>query len=294
MTELITTFGLPLLACLLMTVILSYLGLHVLKREIIFIDIAVAQTAALGVIIAHLFFHIHADEPLASVFAFGSTLITALFFAVIRRKITTLPIEATIGITYAIVSAGALFIIGKSNSGHSHIQQMLSGSLLWVNAGDIVWSTIAFAFAGICFRLCDRQFQKVSDNYEKAAASGMNVVGLDFLFYALCGIVITAAVRIAGVVVVFCFLIIPATISAMFSSRSGIRLIIAWTAGILSSLCGFIFCAALDFSAGVSVSLMLCLVLIVLSALKLFTSQMSITKKKLLISKKYLKTENEG
>jgi len=256
--------GLPLLACLLMTAVLGYLGLHVLKREVIFIDIAVAQVAALGAIAAHMFLHVHADSPSASAYAFGATLVAALFFAVVRRKIPTLPIEATIGITYAIAVAGALFMIGKSTSGHTHIQQMLTGSLLWVNARDIGWAAFIFAFAGICFRIFSSPLQRISDDYDSAAQSGLNVIGWDFLFYALCGIVITVAVRLTGVVVVFCFLIIPATISAMFSTRWGVRLIIAWGAGIIASVSGLMFCHYWDFSAGVSVALFLGLLLIVL------------------------------
>jgi zinc/manganese transport system permease protein len=257
-----------------MIAVLGYLGLHVLKREVIFIDIAVAQVAALGAIAAHMAFHVHADSPMASICAFGATLIAALFFAIVRRKISTLPIEATIGITYAIVAAGALFMIGKSTGGHTHIQQMLTGSLLWVNARDISWAALAFVFAGICFRLFRGPLQKISDDYDSAAQSGLNVIGWDFLFYALCGIVITVAVRLAGVVVVFCFLIIPATISALFSKKWGVRLIIAWTMGIIGSVSGLVFCQYGDFSAGVSVALFLGLILIVSSILHKFTSLM--------------------
>lgn len=264
MTALMTTLGLPLLACLLMVAVLGYLGLHVLKREVIFIDIAVAQVAALGAIAAHMAFHIHADSPLASACAFGATLIAALFFAIVRRRISTLPIEATIGITYAIVAAGALFMIGKSTGGHTHIQQMLTGSLLWVNGHDIGWAALAFAFAGVCFRLFRGPFQRISDDYDKARKEGANVVAWDFIFYALCGVVITTAVRLAGVVVVFCFLIIPATISALFSDKWGTRLVITWVTGTMGSVAGLLFCQYLDFSAGVSVALFLGILLIVL------------------------------
>ena len=261
MTALIGTLGLPLFACLLMIAVLGYLGLHVLKREVIFIDIAVAQVAALGAIAAHMSFHVHADSPLASICAFGATLIAALFFAIVRRKVSTLPIEATIGITYAIVAAGTLFMIGKSTGGHTHVQQMLTGSLLWVNGCDIGWAALAFAFAGVCFRLFRRPFQRISDDYDKAWNEGMNVVAWDFVFYALCGIVITVAVRLAGVVVVFCFLIIPATISALFSDRWALRLMITWAAGAVGSILGLAFCHRWDFSAGISVALVLGLLL---------------------------------
>ena len=263
MTEWLSTLGLPLMACSLITAILGYLGLHVLKREVIFIDIAVAQVAALGAIVAHMTLHVHADSPLAFACAFGATLVAALFFAVVRRRIPQLPIEAVIGITYAIVAAGALFMIGKSTGGHTHVQQMLTGSLLWVGWRDVGWAALVFAFTGACFRLFRRPFQRISDNYEQAASEGLQVVGWDFLFYALCGIVITVAVWIAGVVVVFCFLIIPATVSALFSDRWGIRLLITWVVGLAGSVAGLMFCRYLDFSAGISVALFLGIILII-------------------------------
>jgi zinc/manganese transport system permease protein len=267
MTGLVTTLALPMLACLLMIAVLGYLGLHVLKREVIFIDIAVAQVAAFGAIAAHMIFHVHADSLQASISAFGTTLIVALFFAIVRKRISTLPIEATIGVTYAIVAAGTLFMIGKSTGGHAHIQQMLTGSLLWVNIQDVGWAAAAFALAGLCFRLFRHPFERISNDYDKATKEGLNVVGWDFLFYALCGIVITAAVRLAGVVVVFCFLIIPATISALFSDKWLTRLFIAWLAGTVGSLLGLIFSRYMDFSAGVSVALLLGLLLTALGTL---------------------------
>jgi zinc/manganese transport system permease protein len=264
----VAMLGLPLLACLMMAGILGYLGLHVIKREVIFIDIAVAQVAALGAIAAHMVFHVHGDSPQALACAVGATLVAALFFAVARHRVSRLPIEATIGITYAIVAAGALFLIGKSTCGHSHIQEMLAGSLLWVEWQDLVRTAVVFAIAGAGFVVCRSPFQEISDNYEEAASKGRNVVAWDFLFYALCGIVITFAVRLAGVVVVFCFLIIPATTSALFATKWHVRLLIAWTAGAIASVTGLLFCQWLDFSAGVSVALFLGVLLAILSIVK--------------------------
>ncbi len=266
--SIVAMLGLPLLACLLLTVILSYLGLHVLKREVIFIDIAVAQIAALGAIAAHMMFHVHGDSPQALACAVGATLLAAAFFAVARHRVSRLPIEATIGITYAIVAAGTLFLIGKSTCGHTHVQEMLAGSLLWVEWKDLVLTAIVFAIAGAGFIVCRRPFQEISDNYEEAANKGRNVILWDFLFYALCGLVITFAVRLAGVVVVFCFLIIPATTSALFAKKWHVRLLIAWAAGTVASIAGLLFCQWMDFSAGVSVALFLGVLLTILSIVK--------------------------
>lgn len=272
MHETVATLALPFLACLLMTTILGYLGLHVLKREVIFIDIAVAQVAALGAIAAHLSFRVHADSFIASACALCATLAVALFFAIVRRKVRQLPIEATIGITYAIVAAGALFAIGKSTGGHTHVQQMLTGSLLWVNWRGVAGAAAAFALAGVCFYLCRDTLQRISDNYQRAADDGVNVIAWDFLFYALCGVVIAAAVQLAGVVVVFCFLIVPATISALFSNKWRTRLVITWIAGTTASVLGLAFSRLGDFSAGVSVALFLGVILLAATGVRGFRS----------------------
>jgi zinc/manganese transport system permease protein len=249
--------GLPFLACLLLTVMLGYLGLHVLKRGVIFIDIAVAQVAALGAVVAHVFFHVRGSSVQALACAVGATLLAALFFAVVRRHASRLPIEATIGITYAIMAAGTLFVIGKSACGHTHVQEMLTGSLLWVEWQDLGCTALVFAGVGGVLLRCRRPFQAISDTYHKTAEKDGRTTMWDFLFYALCGIVITFAVRLAGVLVVFCFLIIPATVSAMFRQSWVSRLLVAWAVGIVGSIGGLLFCHWLDFSAGVSVSLFL-------------------------------------
>lgn len=266
MNELFSIMALPLAACLLMGVVLGYLGLHVLKREIIFIDIAVAQVAALGMLIAHIFFHLHADSVAAILCSLGATLAIALFFALVRRHVTTLPIEATIGIIYAAAAAGTLFVIGKSTCGHTHIQEMLTGSLLWVSGRDIVSAAVVFALVGACLFMFHRKLKIISDDYESSARRGMRVVLWDFVFYALCGIVIAAAVRIAGVAVVFCFLIIPATVSALFTGNWNKRLLIACLVSAAGSLTGLYVSHAFDFSAGVSVSLMLGIILVLAAA----------------------------
>jgi len=250
----ITMLGLPFLACMLLTGMLGYLGLHVLKREVIFIDIAVAQVAALGGIAAHMLFHVHGDSPQALACAVGATLVVALGFAIARRRVSRLPIEATIGITYAIAAGGALLLVGKSSCGHSHVQDMLTGSLLWVQWKDLAVAAIVLAGAGGGLILCRRPFQEISDDYQDAIRKGRRVAVWDFLFYALCGIVITFAVRLAGVVVVFCFLIIPATASALLARTWVRRLLLAWGTGLVGSIAGLFLCSGFDFSAGVSVS----------------------------------------
>ena len=249
MTPLLEMFGLPCLACLLMVGILGYIGLHVLKREIIFIDIALAQMAAVGAIVAHVALGAHGDSLLGFACAFGFVLAAAAFYAVARKRITQVSLEAVIGVTYAIAAAAALFLVG------------MAGSILWTTWKDILWCAIVFSTAGFGFVLFRKPFRKISDDYDRAGRAGMRVVAWDFVFYALVGLVITIAVRIGGLVVVFGFLIMPAVASAVFSSRWGVRLIITWALGAAASVGGLLFANYLDFSVGPSVALFLGIVL---------------------------------
>ena len=263
MLNIIEILGLPFLACLTIIGILGYLGIHVLTREIIFIDIALAQIAAVGAITAHVAFGAHGDSILGYICAFGCTLVAATLFSLVRRRVNQIPLEAIIGVTYAIATAATLFIVGVAPGGHLHVQQILAGSILWARWTDVAWCAGVFSMVGLCFYLIRKPLKRVSEDYEGARSEGLKVVLWDFIFYALLGVVITLAVRIAGVVVVFAFLIIPATISALFSTRWGTRLVIAWVCGAASTIAGLLFAYYFDFSVGPAVGLFLGLVLVV-------------------------------
>jgi len=248
MSQLITMLGLPFLICIMMGAILGYCGIHVLKREVIFIDIALAQIAAVGSVVAHLAFHAEEGAPLSYIFSFGCVLLIALFYAWVRGRVVQISIEAVIGISYAIAAAAALFLLSLAH-GHSHgAGEMLTGSLLWTERADAISSFVVFFTIGCCFCALRKPLFRVSENYQDALAKGVKVVWWDFLFYALVGTVITLAVRLAGVVVVFAFLIIPATASALFSSRWAPRMLIAWTIAAIGSVGGLVFAYYLDFS----------------------------------------------
>jgi zinc/manganese transport system permease protein len=260
--------GVPFLACLVMLSILCYIGIHVLRREIIFIDIALAQIAAVGAIAAHVVFHFHGHSVYSQALALGCTFLAAVFFAVVRRRVNQIPLEAVIGVTYAVSAAAALFLVGVAPGGHVHIQEMLAGSILWATWNDVTWSAGVFAMVGVCFYLFRGPFRIISEDYENAVALGYNTLAWDFLFYALVGIVITVAVRVAGVVVVFTFLIIPATLSVAFASGWTGRLVSAWIAGAVSTALGLLFAARYDFSVGPAIALFLGVALVVIGVLR--------------------------
>jgi zinc/manganese transport system permease protein len=270
--------GIPLLACLAMLGILSCVGIHVLMREVIFIDIALAQVVAVGAIWAHVCFQAREDSLLYYAFALGLAVLTAAFYAMARRRIRQIPIEAVIGVTYAIAAAGALFLVGKySTGGHVHVQHMLSGSILWATWTGVGVSAAVFGAVGIAFFLLREPFAAVSEDYEAALCSGMAVGWWDFLFYVLVSIVIVFAVRIGGVVLVFAFLIIPATISACFAAGWRPRLLIAWGSGALASVLGLLFVGRLDFSVGPSVALFLGICLALAALVRIWRARYAIS-----------------
>ena len=256
MSDLVAMLGLPLLACLLMGSILSYLGIHVLKREVIFIDIAVAQVAAVGALAAHLAFDVEDGSLISYLCSLACVLAMAGFYSVARHKVAEISIEAIIGISYAITAAGALFLIGVA-PGHAHAEEMLAGTLLWVTGRQLLVGLVVFAAVGFVLYLVRKPISAVSRGYAAAAADGLNVAWWDFLFYALLGVVITVAVRLSGVVTVFALLIIPATTSALFARSWFARLLLAWLAVVIASAAGLLFSYYLDFSMGPAIALCL-------------------------------------
>ena len=266
MHDLVAMLGLPFLACIIMGSILSYLGIHVLKREVIFIDIAVAQVAAVGALAAHLAFDVEESSLISYLCSLVCVLAMAGFYSVVRHKVTEISIEAVIGISYAITAAGALFLLGIA-PGHAHAQEMLAGALLWIMWPQVLTALIVFAAVGIALWIFRKPISAVSQDYAAAAAGGTNVAWWDFLFYALLGVVITVAVRISGVVTVFALLIIPATTSALFVTGWLSRLLLAWLTVVIASAGGLLVSYYLDFSMGPAIAMCLGLLLAVVAAL---------------------------
>jgi len=270
MLTIIQILGLPFLACILMSSILGYLGTHVLKREVIFVDIALAQIAAVGSIAAHMIFEAHNGSLTAYLCSFGCVLVAAGFYAFVRSRIIQISIEAVIGISYAIAAAAVLFLVGIAPGGHMHVQSILSGSLLWVDFQHIVTCFIVFAVVGFCFYLIRKPMTEISNSYNDGTNRGFRGVLWDFIFYILLGVVITLSVQVGGIVVVFSYLIIPATISAVFSVRLRLQFAIVWSSAIIASLGGLLFAYRLDFSIGPAIALFLGCELIIASLIVRF------------------------
>ena len=254
----------------MLSTILGYLGIHVLKREVIFVDIALAQIAAVGAIAAHMGLEVHQDSLTSYACSLSAVASVAACYAVARKKIFQISLEAIIGISYAVAAAAALFLVGIAPGGHVHIQQVLSGSLLWTTWRDLILCLAVFPATSLCFYLFRKPLTKISNDYQKALNLQTGVILWDFIFYLLLGVVITFSVQIGGVVVVFAYLIIPATISSIYSARLPVQLTIVWATALAASIAGLLFAYYLDFSIGPAIALFLGAELIIAALINRF------------------------
>ena len=229
----------PFMACMILVAMLSYLGLHVIAREVIFVDLSLAQMAALGSLSA-LLFHVQPESPTTYVFALLATAVGAALFAVTRTsgRSGRVPQEAFIGIVYVVASAAAVLVANKVPGGGEAVEKTLVGSLLWVTWPTIVKLAIAYAVLGVFQFALRRRFLTISFHPEQAEAQGWKIRLWDFLFYLAFGVVITLAVPIAGVLMVFSFLVVPAVIANLFTADKRRLTIIAWGSGALASVVG--------------------------------------------------------
>lgn len=230
----------PFVACMVLVGMLSYLGLHVIAREVIFVDLSLAQMAALGGLCA-LLVHVSPDSTIAYLFALLATALGALLFALTRtskREGASVPQEAFIGIVYVVASAAAILVANKVPGGGEAVEKTLVGSILWVTWPTIAKVAAVYAGLGVFqFMLRDR-FLTISFHPEEAERRGWRVKWWDFWFYLSFGVVITLAVPVAGVLLVFSFLVVPAAIAFLFTRDMRRLTYIAWGSGALASLLG--------------------------------------------------------
>jgi zinc/manganese transport system permease protein len=243
---------LPFLACLVLTGIHVYLGLHVLARGIIFVDLALAQVAALGISVAFLAGHpIQSDA--AYWYALAFTVGGAALFAASRVHRAPIPQEAVIGIVYAVSAAAAVLVVDRAPQGGEHIKTLLVGSILTVTGREVAQLALLYAVIGALHLAVRRPLLEVSFDPEAARAHGRRLRGWDFVFYITFGIVVTSSVRIAGVLLVFSYLIVPAAVAALFTASVPARLLIGWGVGALVSAAGLWASFAWDLPTGAAV-----------------------------------------
>src|SRR6478752_2856076 len=242
----------PIAAGLIIAGIHAYLGLHVVERGVIFVDLSLAQIASLGAAIA-VWRGADPHDPSIYWMSLLFTLIGALVFAMIKGHEANIPQEAIIGISYAVASAAVILTMSKSTGESEHLKDMLVGNILSVQWPE-VWATAAiYAAIGIFHFIFRKRFLEISVDAHGAAARGVSVRFWDFLFYASFGIVVTRSVAIAGVLLVFCYLIVPSVGGMLFSSRIGPRLAIGWVMGTVVSMLGMYLSVLFDLPTGAAI-----------------------------------------
>lgn len=245
----------PFVASLILTGIHAYLGVHVVERGVIFVDLSLAQIAALGSAIAILLPMTGGDPhaPVVYWISLGFTFIGALVFSTIRGHKARIPQEAIIGICYAVASAAAILAMSKATSESEHLKDMLVGNILAVSWTEVGQTAALYGAIGVFHYLFRKQFLAISMNHERAAAEGLSVRFWDFLFYASFGFVVTSSVAIAGVLLVFCYLIVPSVAAMLYANSIGKRLAIGWTMGTVVSAMGVYLSLILDLPTGATI-----------------------------------------
>ncbi len=229
----------PFVACMVLVAMLAYLGLHVIAREVIFVDLSLAQMAALGSLSA-LLFHVDPDSGQTYLFALLATAVGAFLFALTRTSthIGRVPQEAFIGIVYVVASAAAVLVANKVPGGGEAVEKTLVGSLLWVTWPQIIKLAIVYAALGVFQFVLRHRFLTISYHPDEAEKKGWKIRWWDFLFYLSFGVVITLAVPIAGVLMVFSFLVVPAVIANLFTFDRRRMALLSWGSGALASILG--------------------------------------------------------
>ena len=269
MNDFFAIMAAPFIACLIIVGIHAYLGLHVLAREVIFVDLSLAQIAALGGTLAFLFGY-EPDSAMTYGASLFATFLGAAVFALTRTRHARVPQEAIIGIVYAVSAAAGILAIDRAPHGAEHIKQMLVGAILWVTWADVTKIAGIYLLVGIFHWVFRNRFLSLSVDEDRAVREGWSIRGWDFLFYASFGIVIAQSVQIAGVLLVFSFLIVPAVCAVLFTQHISKRLAIGWCVGFTVSVLGCSLSYFWDLPTGATIVCMFGAVLLVLGGVRKF------------------------
>jgi len=243
----------PLVACLILPPLLTYMGIHVVKREVIFVDLALAQVATFGTCIALLMGYSFGD-PVTFWISLGVTFLGAAFFSWSRAiENHHVPQEAIIGITYVVAAAAVILLLSRVAGGKEELEHLLTGDVLNVNSGDVAQRAAIFAAVALFYGVFHRKFAAISSDYAGAIASGLRVRFWDFLFYAAFAIIVVSFVRVAGVLLTFAYLIVPAVCAVMLAETWKSRLIVGWVIAGVASVSGLIASYKLDLPTGAAI-----------------------------------------
>src|SRR2546429_2528438 len=257
-------------ARLILTGIYRFLGVHVVERGVIFVDLSLAQIAALGATIALLLPITGGDRhsPIAYWISLAFTFLGAFVFSTIRSRRARIPQEAIIGICYAVASAAAILAMSKATSESEHLKDMLVGNILAVSWPEVGKTALLYGAIGAFHFIFRHKFLLISMDPKRAEAEGISIRFWDFLFYASFGFVVTSSVAIAGVLLVFCYLIVPSVAAMLYADSIGKRLAIGWTMGTVVSALGVYLSLQLDLPTGATIVCTFGMVLIIMASVR--------------------------
>lgn len=235
----------PFAAAMIILFTHAYFGLHVIEREVIFVDLALAQIAALGSTVAFLLGAAHGSMQ-GYAFSFAFTLLGALIFSVTRLEDSPVPQEALIGITFVVASAAVILLSSFSAEGTEHLRETLTGQLIWVTWPTVATVAVSYGAIGVFHYLLRRTMLAITFAPDRVR----RLKTWDFVFYATFGVIITSSVHIAGVLMVFSVLVIPAVIAFFYTRRFARALVIAWSSGTVAVVLGLAISFSLDVTTG--------------------------------------------
>lgn len=244
--EVIQFLAAPFFLAILLVGIHAYLGLHVLEREVIFVDISLSQVAALGGAVSLFFVHEGEDVSLALTLSLSFCLVVSFALALLRRYEKSISQEALIGMTYALASGALILVADKLPHGSEHLKEALVGNILFVTWPQVLETLVIYSLIGVIHWFCRKQFWRASRG-EKG------LFWWDFFFYFLFGVVITFSTRHAGVLVVFSILVAPAALASRYFKSIGSRLALAWVVGTVGLLISFLLSYKLDLPSGATI-----------------------------------------
>jgi zinc/manganese transport system permease protein len=269
-TAVLSFLAAPLAASLVIAGIHAYLGVHVVERGVIFVDLSLAQIAAFGSTIGLLLPFTGGDPHAPAVYWISLifTFLGAILFSTIRSRRARIPQEAIIGIAYAVASAATILGMSKATSESEHLKDMLVGNILAVSWEEVWKTALLYAAIGTFHYAFRRKFLMISMEPRKAEGQGVSLRLWDFLFYVSFGFVVTRSVSIAGVLLVFCYLIVPSVAAMLYSDRIGPRLAIGWTMGTVVSALGVYLSLKLDLPTGATIVCTFGLVLVLMAMVR--------------------------
>lgn len=252
MTEFLQLMLPSFVACLVLTGMHAYLGLHVVERGVIFVDLALAQIAAFGATLGFLWgLDLHSFP--SYLISLTATLCGAALFAITRFREQRIPQEALIGVTYAVAASAAILVLSRAPEGGEELKNLMVGHLLFIGWPEIAKIAVLYSIVGIVHYAARGPLLEISQNPEGAFDSGRSVRLWDFLFYGTFGLVVTSSTEVAGVLLVFSFLVVPALCGVLLGKSIRTRLIVGWAIGAITSIVGISLSYIVDLPTGATI-----------------------------------------